>query len=125
MIQFTGPYSKQEILETFAGEYTAVTQFFTQFDQQTFFQSISGQWSPAENLQHLFQSCRPVILALNMPKPILCLMYGKANGPSDTFAIVRDKYVNGALAGGGEATGVYIPKVNNQSTAQRARILQQ
>jgi hypothetical protein len=125
MIQFTEPYSKQEILETFAGEYTAVTQFFTQFDQQTFFQSISGQWSPAENLQHLIQSCRPVILALNLPKTILRLIYGEANRPSTTFAIVRDRYINGALAGGGKASGIYIPKVSSQSSAKRRRILQQ
>ncbi|VAW31181.1 hypothetical protein MNBD_CHLOROFLEXI01-2412 [hydrothermal vent metagenome] len=104
-------------------EITVVHTFFANIDDDPFFAAPEGVWSPAENLLHLIQSVRPVIMALNFPKTALRLRFGKAKQASRPLAQVRDTYVNVALASGGQARGSFLPEVQTYSPAEKVRIL--
>ncbi|VAW40463.1 hypothetical protein MNBD_CHLOROFLEXI01-143, partial [hydrothermal vent metagenome] len=123
MTQLGAPFTKQEIEDAFAVEITAVHTFFAHIDDEPFFTAPEGVWSPAENLLHLIQSVSPVIMALNLPKTALRLRFGKAKQASRPLAQVRDSYVNVALAGGGQAGGSFLPKVEAHTLAEKVRIL--
>ena len=123
MTQLGLPFTKGEIAKAFAVEVTAVHNFFAGIEEARFFAAPAGVWSPAENLVHLIKSANPVIMAMKLPRFVLRLGFGRAKQPSRALAQVRDAYVNEALAGGGMATGAYVPQVSRQSSAERTRIL--
>ena len=117
------PFTKEEIQEAFAAEFPAVHSFFASVPEEDFFEAPEGVWSPADNLVHLIKSCKPVAQGLNAPKIALRMRFGTAKHASKTLAQVRDEYVNVALAGGGEASGPYLPEVSEKTAVERERIL--
>lgn len=123
MIELGSPYTKAEMTEALAAEVEAVHTFFSEIDEDKFFAAPENVWTAADNLVHLIQSCSPVILALKVPKTVLRVRFGKAKRPSRTLADVRDASVNEALAGGGEASGQFLPEVEEPSPAERERVL--
>lgn len=123
MIQLHATYSKEEISAAFQQEYGAVTTFFSEIEENLFFAAPVDVWSPAENLTHLIQSCKPIIMALNMPKIMLRTSFGKPKRTSQSWATVKDNYVNKALAGGGVAGGPFLPKMTEASAMEREKIL--
>ncbi|MCA9931517.1 MAG: DinB family protein [Anaerolineales bacterium] len=123
MLNLGTPFTKDEIVAGVVGEKTAVSAFFSEIDDDTFFAAPPQVWSPADNLVHLIKSSSPVVMALNLPQMALRLRFGKANRASRPLAAVRTEYVDVALAGGGVAGGPFLPNVNEQSAAEKARIL--
>ncbi|MCA9925664.1 MAG: DinB family protein [Anaerolineales bacterium] len=124
MIHIGTPFAKDEVLAGVVAEKTAVSAFFSNIDDDAFFAAPPQVWSPAENLVHLIKSSSPVVMALNLPQMVLRLRFGKANRASRTLAEVRTEYVEVALAGGGVAGGPFLPKVNEQSAAEKRCILE-
>ncbi|MCB9006207.1 MAG: DinB family protein [Ardenticatenaceae bacterium] len=124
MTQLGNPYTKQEIVAALAAEFTAVHNFFADIEATQFFAAPAEVWSPAENLVHLIKSCAPVIMALNIPKTALRIRFGWVKHELRTLAQVRHTYVNVALAGGGKASGPFLPEVKDDfSAAHQTRIL--
>lgn len=124
MLQLGTPYTKSEIATAFVAEVEAVHAFFATIDDDSFFVAPKGVWSPAENLVHLIKSCSPVVMALNLPKTILRVRFGWANQESRSLAQVRHTYVHVALAGGGQASGSFLPQVADAPSPQhKARLL--
>ena len=66
-----------------------------------------GGWSAAQNVEHLIKTTSPVIRALNMPRFVLRLLFGKARIPSRTFVEVREAYR--AVLAAGDQAGSYTP----------------
>lgn len=116
------PFIKDEIITAYTAESQAVFNYFASI-QDDFFNHPPNVWSPAENLIHLIQSCSPVILALGLPRMALRLRFGVMKRPSISLEQVRQNYVNVALAGGGKASGAYLPQVKEKTTADREQIL--
>ncbi|GJM43096.1 MAG: hypothetical protein DHS20C20_33780 [Ardenticatenaceae bacterium] len=124
MTQLGQPFTKQEIVAAFLIEFTAVHNFFAAIEPTQFFAAPTEVWSPAENLVHLIKSCSPVVMALNLPKTGLRIRFGWVKHELRTLAQVRHTYVNEALAGGGRASGPFVPEVKDDfSAAHQARIL--
>lgn len=120
---FGTPYTKATIEEAVSAEITSLHTFYQALDEHTFFAAPPGVWSPAENLAHLIQSNKPIILALGLPKIALRARFGRAKHSSRALEQIRHLYVNKALAGGGKAGGTFLPIVKEQTAAEKAKIL--
>ena len=123
MTQLGTPYSGEEIRDVLTIEFEAVHEFFQDISDETFFTAPPDVWSPADNLVHLIKACSPVILALKLPQLALRARFGQAEHASRSLAEIRNTYVNGALAGGGVASGRYLPQVDEESPAEKQRLL--
>jgi hypothetical protein len=112
-----------EIIDALAQQQTANEEYWTAFDTATFFQPIGTSWSPAEAVRHLTKSTRPVVLALNAPKLLLRIRFGKSKRPSVSYEELRTRY-RGLLDAGGKA-GCFAPSSQTESdlVAWRERIL--
>jgi hypothetical protein len=98
-------------------------QFWQQFSPETFVSKVDRTWSPAENVEHLLKSTRPVARALRMPRWLLRLLFGVAKAPSRRWLPLREAYLH-LLATGTEA-GSYGPtprKYEDPSLAQQQLI---
>ena len=51
--------------------------YWSTFSDREFFANIGDAWSPSDNVRHLTKSIRPVTKALRLPRPIVCLMFGR------------------------------------------------
>ena len=117
------PFSKEEIKDAFVREYEAVHAYFAGIDKASFFDAPPEVWSPADNLVHLLKSASPVIMALNLPKWLLRLRFGRAKRGSQPLAQVRADYMEVHRQGLAAASSAYEPQVEDKSTESRAEIL--
>jgi hypothetical protein len=72
-----------------------------------FFAPQDRAWSPADHIRHLQISSAPLVVALNVPRWILALRFGRGTGRSRSFDEIRAAYQR-RLAEGGQA-GRYAP----------------
>lgn len=71
-------------------------------------QSQPHQWNPAQQLEHIYLSFRPVLLAFQLPRFIPRLLFGVAKRKSrDYDTLVRDYQTK--LQQGGKAPSAYVP----------------
>jgi DinB superfamily len=97
------------IIQDIEKAFAAFGQTITNMDAQQYGTSpADGKWSPAQHLDHLLRSTRPVVFAINLPAFLLRLFFGKANRPSKTYEELVAGYT-GKLASGGRASGRFIP----------------
>jgi hypothetical protein len=68
----------------------------------------NDKWTAGQQLAHLYRSIQPLNWAFMIPKPILGLIFGKANRESRSFEALVEKYL-AKLADGGRASGRFIP----------------
>ncbi len=122
-MQLGAPYNKEEMLAAFKAEHQMVYDFFVAIPADHFFSAPDGVWTPADNLVHLTVSCKPLVMGMKLPKLALRMRFGKPDKPSRSLAAVRSEYIHVALAGGGVATGQYVPQVKATTAAERSKIL--
>ncbi len=85
-------------------------QHFNALPDNVFFSRPQPEkWSPAEVLQHLVLSVRPLNLAYSLPRFSLRLLFGTPNRPERTYEQLVEKYKQ-KLALGGKASAPFIPK---------------
>lgn len=94
-----------------------VADFFSSLRDDEFVHRVDDAWTPAEHLHHLNISVSAVAKALSYPKLLPRILFGRARGLSRTFEAVRDTYRD-LLAGGGGATGAYVPTRDDPAPAQ-------
>lgn len=119
--------TKDELLLALQRGQHDVTGLFSAMPGDVFFSGSPVAWSPAQNLEHLIKSVRPVAQALRLPKWLLRLLFGSAAGPSRSYAAVRDDYLT-RLTAGAVASGRYLPSVANataNSSATQEQLLLQ
>jgi len=93
--------SLQEVAENVRAHYAAMSD-------AEFIARTNDAWSPAENLDHLIKSNKPLVRAFQMPRVALHARFGTAQNPSRDLASVRAQY-DAVLAGGAVAAGNYLP----------------
>ena len=105
----------RELHDTLATELGALTP-------ADFFRPQGEFWSPAQHLDHLVRSVKPLIKALGLPRFVLGTMFGKAASSRETGEVVAG-YLE-KLAGGAGAGGRYLPAAAEHETraAQEALI---
>ena len=97
-----------ELHETLAAEMAA-------FEPPIFFAPQGDFWSPAQHVDHLVRSVKPLARALGLPRLVLRLLFGKAGASRKTGEVVEG-YL-GKLASGAGASGAYLPASAAEQTS--------
>jgi len=96
-----------ELHATLAAELAALTP-------AEFYAPQGEFWSPAQHLDHLVRSVKPLVNALGLPRIVLRLLFGKAKTSRQTGEVVAG-YLK-KLAGGAGAGGRYLPAAAEPET---------
>lgn len=97
------------------------------FDDDGFFTPQGEFWSPAGHLRHLIKSERPLIRAMQLPRLLIRLRFGRASEASRSYEEVRDVY-HRALEDGSAQAGRFAPssrKPDLEPPAWRTRLMEQ
>lgn len=120
MLDLTTVHDKPALVAAFGAVQQTVHARFAALPDDRFLAAPGGGWSPADDLDHLIRSARPVALGLRLPRPLLGLLFGRARQPSRSYAEVRAVYQQ-ALANGAEASGPYVPRPTRERWTARER----
>lgn len=102
-------YNKQEIIEQLEKQSNLLQSWFLDNPIEKTEFAPEGAWTAGQHLLHMIKSTKPLATGLGYPRFILRLKFGKSNRPSASFDGVIKKYQD-ALANGGKAMGVYVPR---------------
>lgn len=72
-----------------------------------FFTAQGTAWAPEGHIRHLTRATRPLAKALNLPRLMLGLRFGRHRGGSEGFERIRDRYL--ALLASGGTAGRFAP----------------
>jgi hypothetical protein len=73
-------------------------------------------WAPAEHLDHLLRSARPLVRVLGLPRLAIRLVFGRAPQTSESYVHLHQRYL-GLLQAGAGATGRYLPSTIDTTRA--------
>jgi hypothetical protein len=110
---------KEQILRESAAVFRQMTDYCITIPNDLFFNEPSEKWSIAQNLVHLIISTKTTIAAYALPKFLVRLIGGKPNRNSRSYDELVEKYRQ-KLAGGGKASGRYVPKKIHASHTREA-----
>ena len=113
------PFTRPEIARALEEVEREVAAFFGSLSDAEWGHRVGEAWTPAEQLRHLVTSVNAVARGLTVPKWLLRMRFGRARAASRGYAEVRDAYRR-ALAGGGKATGAFVPAREEVAPAQAA-----
>jgi len=85
-------YSRQHILAAIEKVNHEVSRKFSPLSYDDFYTRFPGKWSPYDTLRHLIKSVELVALAMNKPKFILAIKFGKSDRSSLRFAQIKNQY---------------------------------
>jgi hypothetical protein len=100
--------TSSHIIGMLKGSHFEFTAMIASLSEEQFLQAEPGKWSPGQQLDHLVRSVAPLEQALNLPKFIPRMLFGKVNRPSRSYDEVVARYQD-KLAQGGKASGKYVP----------------
>jgi hypothetical protein len=89
-----------------------------------FFAPQGTAWAPAGHIRHLSRASWPLVKALNLPRLVLGLRFGRHRGTPEGFERIRSRYL--ALLDAGATAGRFAPSPEPPPTdpeARRAEIL--
>lgn len=109
------PYARAEISTALESVEAEVASFFGSLSAEEMVLRVGTAWTALEHLMHLNTSVSAVARGLSAPRWLLRLRFGRARGGSRTYEQIRETYL-AALAGGGGATGVFVPDREELST---------
>ena len=114
--------TKQEIIHHLTENHTGFTTFIEQLDEQQFMFAPENKWAAGQQLDHIYRSVAPVLLAFRLPRVVPSLLFGKANRASGNYDSLIQKY-HSKLESGGKASGRFLPKpvqLNQRADLKRA-----
>lgn len=110
-----------EITTSLRNNHASFVHLIGQLNETQLQQSNSHQWSPAQQLEHIYLSVRPVLLAFQLPRFIPRLLFGTANKPSRSFdELVNDYRVK--LQQGGKSPSTFVPGNTVNSLKRRLQL---
>lgn len=109
----------QELADTLHKEVELASSYFNSIPPNKFFaRSVPEKWSPAENLQHLVLSVRPLVLAFSLPAFLIRIFFGKPNRHGKSYHEVVERY-KAKLDAGGKASAPFIPQKISPDASQK------
>ncbi len=90
-----------------AGEADTFVQYTVPLTEPEFAYRPNGRWSAGDTAQHLYLSARPVLRLLAGPREVFA-QWGYAEGPSQSYEVVRELYRQ-ALGKGMKAPANFSP----------------
>lgn len=100
---------KNEIINLLEANHQHFVERINQLSEVDFMYAPSGKWTAGQQLEHIYKSVSPLILAFTVPKFVLKWKFGKANRSSKSYNDLVEKY-SLKLIGGGKAPAEFIPK---------------
>jgi hypothetical protein len=119
------PVSQPEIIAALAQVHEACDRYATALSAAEFVRPQGEKWSPADHVRHLAKSTFPVAKALNLPKPLLLVLFGLGSGSSRSLPVLRNIYLEKLRAGG--QAGRFAPtkqQVSGDPEAYRRQVLE-
>ena len=113
-------YTREETFIAATHYFQEVSSVFHQVDEHAFFVSENNRWSPAQHLEHLTKSMKPVNLALRLPK-IFLLFFGWNSKSSRSYSEISKTY-QATLQQGARSPKAFIPG-KNQTTKSKEELL--
>lgn len=101
--------TKQEIIRHLTKNHTDFTTFIEQLDDKQFMFAPKDKWTAGQQLEHIYRSVSPVLMAFRLPRFVPSLLFGKANRVSRDYDALVQKY-HSKLGSGGKASGRFVPK---------------
>ncbi len=112
-------FSLAELIESHAALHLDLADDLRGLDPEIFFSPQGEFWSPAQHVDHLIRSVRPMARALRMPYFLLNLLFAR-DRPKRSLQTIVDSYL-GKLADGAGAGGPYLPEDADKRTVEPAR----
>lgn len=103
-------YSKKEIIEQLNSQSTGLVTWYTNKPVEVLETGPDGAWTAGQHLLHMIKSTKPLAVGAGYPRILLRLKFGKVKTPSLGYNQLVKKYTD-AIAAGGQATGVYVPRI--------------
>lgn len=101
--------TRTALSEQIHSHYHNFANYIHTLPDQDFLYAPASKWSAGQQLEHLLRSISPLIMALQLPKWLLILLFGKSNRPGRSYVQLVEKY-QGKLNAGGRASKRYVPK---------------
>lgn len=101
--------TKKEIILKLNEKHNEFVNMISQLDDKQFMYAPANKWTAGQQLDHIYKSASPVLLAFTFPKFVPSLLFGKASRPSRDYNNLVERY-HSKLAGGGVASGRFVPK---------------
>lgn len=101
--------TKLELANQLTERHQSFVNYVQALSEADFMKSENGKWTAGQQLDHLYRSAKPLVLAFSLPPFIVKLLFGKANRPSKTYEEIVQKYED-TLANGAKASGSFVPK---------------
>jgi hypothetical protein len=99
---------KYDLIEAMTENHQRFSNYMNILTESEYLYAMPEKWSAGQQLDHIVRSTKPLILAVQLPRFVLKLIFGKANRPSMSFDELVKKYED-KLANGAKATGSFIP----------------
>ena len=100
--------TKLELANQLTERHQSFVNYVQALSEADFMKSENGKWTAGQQLDHLYRSAKPLVLAFSLPSFAVKLLFGKANRPSKSYAEIVHKYKS-TLANGAKASGTFIP----------------
>jgi hypothetical protein len=99
---------KYALSDRLIGEHRSFVDFLSTLSEEELNRHASGKWSPAQQLEHVYRSLRPIGFAMSLPRFIPLLLFGKsAKGSRSYESLVEDYRIT--LGKGGKSPYLYTP----------------
>lgn len=112
---------KTEIVKVLKSNHETFLNMVANLPQESLLQSIDGKWSPAAQVKHIILSVRPLRKALQLPKILLRLFFGKSNREGKSFENLVKRYRE-KLNAGGKAPASFVPSVTEPVSLESMRL---
>jgi DinB superfamily len=103
MFEVAAPQTKDELATALGVLSHELERYLESFSNEDFYAPQGGYWSPAQHVGHLSHAVLAVARGLRLPRPVISLMFGRAEGRSRSFSemleLYRHKLAEGATAG--------------------------
>jgi hypothetical protein len=103
-------YTKKEIIEQLDRQTKELVGWYINRPIQSMENGPEGAWTAGQHLLHMIKSTKPLAVGAGYPRLLLRWKFGKVKSPSLDYHALIEKYTD-ALAAGGQATGVFVPRV--------------
>jgi hypothetical protein len=100
---------RHEIIKLLHENHRSFINYINDLTNEEFLFSNQQKWTAGQQLDHIYLSVKPLVLAFGLPKFFIRLVFGKANRPGRTYEDLMKKYLI-KLEHGGRATARFIPK---------------
>lgn len=112
---------KNEIFKVLKSNHETFLNMVANLPQESLLQSIDGKWSPAAQVNHIILSVRPLRKALQLPKFLLRLFFGKSNREGKSYENLVKRYRE-KLNAGGKAPASFVPAVTEPVSLESMRM---